>query len=295
MPSKTYYEYIEAVREYLKDEGAINNQHTRSNQQIADATEGAQALSESARKNYLSYAAKRDNSSGIISEGPRRGYWLDEAAFEAAKIIEASEASEASEAAALRPTRVKREAALYPPVTAWLRSEGYRARNVADLRGGSKWSNPDVVGLLISKHFGLTDIEIASVEVKTSKANWKQDIFEAIAHKRFANRVYYCYPVTEGLDKLDEDIRRYSELYRVGILQMFLDEDELKSLQVSTSSDELPNLSSAEIIVEKIPAPYDFVAPRYQIEFLKNMNLNDEAGLWRFGADEDNYSAGETI
>lgn len=139
----------------------------------------------------------------------------------------------------------------------------------------------------VSKNFGLTDIEIVSVEVKTGYANWRQDIFEAIAHKRFANRVYYCYPVTEGLDKLDEEIRRYSELYRVGILQIFLEKDMLESIYSSKSTSELPDLTVSDVIDEKIPAPYDFIPPRYQIDFLKSLELKDEEGLWNFGTADD--------
>jgi hypothetical protein len=215
----TYTDYLDAMRAFLRSENATAAQRTKHAREIVDALKAdfTGRLSENSLYNYLNHAAQNDNNSGIISMGPHRGYWLDEGALTTAKKIEHVE--EQLEPSPEKKNRIRREATLYEPVRKWLAASNYRAENVADMRGGARWSNPDVLGIRVSKNFGLTDIEIVSVEVKTGLANWRQDIFEAIAHKRFANRVYYCYPVTEGLDKIDEEIRRYSELYRVGILQ----------------------------------------------------------------------------
>lgn len=286
----TYSDYLEAVRAYLRKENATTAQKTKSIREIVEAVKGNfdGRLSENSLYNYLNHAAQKDNNSGIISLGPHRGYWLDEAALSTAKKIEDVEQEEVTPE---RRNRVRREAALYEPVRKWLVANNYRAENVADMRGGAKWSNPDVVGMRVSKNFGLTDIEIVSVEVKTGYANWRQDIFEAIAHKRFANCVYYCYPVTEGLDKLEEEIRRYSELYRVGVLQIFLEKDMLESIYSSKSTSELPDLTVSDVVDEKIPAPYDFIPPRYQIDFLKSLELKDEEGLWNFGTEDDRAEA----
>lgn len=246
-------------------------------------------LSENSLNNYLNHAAKKDNKSGIISEGPHRGYWLDEDALKSAPDLDSvqePDGSEEEEGVPGKRTRVKREAALYEPAKQWLVGKSYRAQIIADMRGGAKWSNPDVLGIRVSKNFGLTDIEIASIEVKTGSSNWRQDIFEAIAHKRFANRVYYCYSVTEGLDKLDDELQRYSELYRVGVLQLYLEKNAFATLHSSQSNQCLPDLSTAEI-EERIPAPYDFIPPRYQIDFLKGLGLSDEEGLWTFGSDDE--------
>src|SRR5262245_2456777 len=212
----TYDDFVEAVRTFLRKEHSTTGQKTKRGRDIVTAlkAEFDGRLSENSLYNYLNHAAQKDNNSGIISLGPHRGYWLDEAALETAKTIEGVEHSESTPE---KKIRVRREAALYEPVRKWLIANGYRTENISEKRGGARWSNPDVLGIRVSKNFGLTDIEIVSVEVKTAYTNWRQDIFEAIAHKRFANRVYYCYPVTENLDKLDEEIRRYSELYRVGV------------------------------------------------------------------------------
>lgn len=277
-----YTDYVDAIRIYLRKEHATSAQKTKKAREIVEAVmpgfDGR--LAENSLYNYLNHAAQKDNNSGIISLGPHRGYWLDEAALTTAKKIEGAEQEEA---APERRNRVKREATLYEPVRRWLLASNYRAETIADMRGGAKWSNPDVIGMKVSRNFGLTDIEIVSVEVKTGDTNWRQDIFEAIAHKRFANRVYYCYPVSEGLDKLDEEIRRYSELYRVGILQIFLEKDMLESIYSSRSTADLPKLGASDIVDEKIPAPYDFIPPRYQIDFLKSLELEDEGDLWNFG------------
>jgi hypothetical protein len=282
--AENYREYIGAVREYLRKEKATSSQHTRSNKAIVGAlkTRFREIFAESTLFNYLNYAAKKDNKSGIISEGPRRGYWFDESAVRTAQQVESEQEEEET---AERRVRLRREAVLYRPVCEWLQDEGYKAQDVADVRGGPKWSNPDVVGIRVTKNYGLIDIELVSIEVKLVPANWRTDIFEAIAHKRFANRVYFCYPVTEGLDKLDEDIARYSELYRVGILQVYLDKKTFSSLIDSRRKTDLPQIgvSQIDLMDVKIPAPYDFVPPRYQIEFIEALGIKDEAQLWAYG------------
>ena len=282
----TYDEYLAAIQAFMRKEGAVNVQKTKKMREIVEAMapQFSSRLSPNSMFNYLNHAAQKDNGSGLISLGPHRGYWLDESALKTARKIEGAEGEPPT---GERRTHVRRENALYEPVKRWLAADGYRSQVVAEFRGGAKWSNPDVAGIRVTKNFGLTDIEIVSVEVKTTITNWRQDIFEAIAHKRFANRVYFCYPVTEGLDKLEEDIRRYCELYRVGILHMFLEKDDLERLYSSKSSADLPDFTASDVVEEKIPAPYDFIPPRYQIEFLKNLDIADEGGLWMFGSDEE--------
>lgn len=285
--NSNYREYINAVREFLRKEKATNSHETRSNRTIVGAVKKqfSDVLAENTLYNYLSHAAKKDNKSGIVSQGPRRGYWLDESAVRTAQRVESKQEEEET---VDRRVRLRREAVLYQPVCKWLQEEGYKAQDVSDGRGGPKWSNPDVVGIRVTKNYGLTDIEIMSVEVKLAQANWRTDIFEAIAHKRFANRVYFCYPVTEGLDKLDDEIIRYSELYRVGIVQIFLEKAVFTSLVESQKRGDLPRIDVSDIDISevmdvKIPAPYDFVAPRHQIEFLQDLGVKDEAHLWHFG------------
>jgi hypothetical protein len=158
----TYSDYLEAVGAYLRKENATTAQKTKSIREIVEAVKGNfdGRLSENSLYNYLNHAAQKDNNSGIISLGPHRGYWLDEAALSTAKKIEDVEQEEVTPE---RINRVRREAALYEPVRKWLVANNYRAENVADMRGGAKWSNPDVVGMRVSKNFGLTDIEIVSV------------------------------------------------------------------------------------------------------------------------------------
>ena len=286
--NSNYREHIGAVRDFLRKEKSTNSQDTRSNRIIVEAIKNQflDVLAENTLYNYLSHAAKKDNKSGIVSQGPRRGYWLDDSAVKTAQRVESKQEEEET---VDRRTRLRREAVLYHPVCKWLQEDGYKAQDVSEGRGGPKWSNPDVVGIRVTKNYGLTDIEIISVEVKVAQANWRTDIFEAIAHKRFANRVYFCYPVTDGLDKLDDEIIRYSELYRVGVVQIFLEKSAFSSLVDSRIKGDLPRIDVSDIDIfemmeVKIPAPYDFVPPRHQIEFLQDLGVKDEAHLWHFGA-----------
>jgi len=78
---------------------------------------------------------------------------------------------------------------------------------------------------------------------------------------------------------------RYSELYRIGILQIFLEDEEFSRLLNAKRNSDLPKLGSDTTrIEERVPAPYDFVPPRYQLEFLKRIGVDSVAKLHGFGA-----------
>lgn len=285
----TYKRFVQAVQKVLKDRRATSYESALSANAIIPDIQSSFDWAPGSLRGALSKAANEDNESGIISSrGRGGGYWLDETVRTTAEVI--SKANEVEQEAVERRTRLKREEVLYEPVRRWLAETGYKAKNVADGRGGAKWSNPDVVGIRIDQEFGLSDIEIISVEVKLLPSNWRSDIFEAIAHKRFANRVYFCFPVTDGLDKVDDEIRRYSELYRVGVLQIYLDKSNFTALLDSRTQAQLSDIDFSqvnifEMVEERIPAPYDFIPPRYQIEFLKDLGLQNVGQIHTFGID----------
>ena len=291
LEASPYDRFVQAVREYLRDQQATNSQRACGAAEIVNGIKAGFGdwRNPSSLRILLSKAANEDNSSGIVSLGRGRGggYWLNELVQ---TTVEAITKASKEEELARREGRVQRETALYSPIKRWLALLGQRSQITAAQRGSQKWSNPDVVGIRVARNFGLTDIEITSVEVKVSSASWRHDIFEAISHKRFANCVYYCYPVTEGLDKLDEDQSRYAELYKIGILHVYLEELQLDTILAGpiVPPNLLDGIDVVEAVEVRIPAPYDFISPRYQIEFLKSLGLSDDEALWNFGATTDN-------
>lgn len=241
-------------------------------------------LTHNSMMNYLGHAARKDNSSGVTSAGRSKGYYLNEGAEKLVAEIVAEEEQLGKPEEEARKRRVFREKSLYPIIEGWLKQEDYQSRIVADGRAGGKWSNPDVVGIRVSSNFGLTDIEIVSIEVKIGLSNWRQDIFEAISHKRFANRVYFAIPVIDGIDKLDPELSRYCEMYKIGLIYVYTDESNMQKLLHGKNDKDLPLISDVDAVDDRIPAPYEFIPPRYQIEFLKQIGINEQKDLYLFGA-----------
>lgn len=284
MAESVYDNFVADVKAFLLQQGAINESNTRSMKDIVWPLRDkyADRVEDSTLYQYLSRAANQDNDTGIVSLGSRRGYYFSQSAVQVADVLSTDEVQE--EVQLERSGRVYREKALYRAVEAWVERQGYAAKNISDKKNGGKWSNPDLVGINIVSKFGLRDVEIITVEVKVNVKNWKLDIFEAISHKRFSNRVYFCYPVTQETSKIDSDMYRYAELYQIGIIQLVLDKDELIRLITAGNESELPVLNDkSDSIVIAIPAHYDFIPPRHQIEFLSSLGIEEEQDLFRFG------------
>lgn len=282
---RTYDQFLRLVQSFLKERNAIQAGAGVSGSEIIRAIKGKVELAHNSMYNYLSHAATHDAKSGIISEGPHRGYWFNQNALETTQKLEA-QAQQEEHKAELKE-RLSRERSLYAVIAQWLSGKGYSASEVSETKSGGKWGNPDVAGVSVAQELGLTDIEIATVEVKVNFASWKTDIFEAISHKRFANRVYFCFPVTESTNKVDEEVLRYSELYRIGILHIELEDSEFRKLIDARSMAELDHLAiDPSQVQEKVPAPYDFIAPRYQLEFLKRIGIDSIRKLHTFGDEQ---------
>ena len=118
--------------------------------------------------------------------------------------------------------KVQREKRLYSLLVEWLNSWSYQAEDTSQCKKGGPWGNPDVVG--IRTHEGLggsLHLELASIEAKISEFDWRRVFFEAVSHKRFADRAYFAFafgtdqPTTTKLPEL-QMLREYGEKYGVG-------------------------------------------------------------------------------
>lgn len=177
---------------------------------------------------------------------------------------------------------------LWPAAADWLRlnkSIGHVSHDIANIKKGGIWANPDVVGINIIEDLGLFDVEITTLEVKPSLNQWRYYFFEAVAHKRFSERVYFVYRGNAGglLDHR-ESLVRYAEKYGVGIVELQIDDDGYKKI---SDWNKLTDADRTEIIdsfVEVVPAPFEAISIREKIDFLKQLGVNSKRDLYSFGA-----------
>lgn len=184
--------------------------------------------------------------------------------------------------------RQKREHLVYPPLAAWLRSRGFAARVTAASKKGGVWGNPDVTGIKIVDGFlGQKSIETSTIEAKTSSYYWKYYFFEAVAHRRFANRAYFAF--AHGTDEPSlaeiaeaQEMREYAEKYKVGVLVIFVPSATYRAL-TETNTTELA-LDLEELRIEELwPAVHEPVAPHSLNTFLTDvLGLKDDHEVYKF-------------
>lgn len=222
---------------------------------------------------YLSRAANHDEESRIVSGGPHGGYSL-ELAVEPASVEEALDQSLAADVEQFQA----REKHLYPLLQAWLRTSDYISEDVSVLKSGGQWGNPDLLGVSRVEILGTSEIEIVSVEAKLSESSWERFIFEAVSHKRFANRSWYCYRTRTPYPALPKNMAYYAERYKVGIIQIYLTDEELESLSKIDSAERINDkvLSYLDRVQERVRALYEPVPLQEKKAFLEraNMTLN---------------------
>ena len=274
MPSATYGVIIEGARDFLKETQSIKSESSRSSREVVrhirklikngliqvDATDGTIL-------NYLSKAANSDPLSGIVTGGPHGGYWYD-ASNEI--IPEAKPLDEQEIRSEVGASVIVQEKDLYPLMELWLEKKGYSAKDMSSLRSGGRWGNPDIIGAELVELFGAVQIELASCEVKLNDQDWEHVIFEAISHKRFSNRSWFCYRVPMVGEPLSPGMEYYAERYKVGIVQIILGDSELADLN---AKKKIP-LDFIDNVVEKIPALYDHVPLKEQRDLVERTGLS---------------------
>lgn len=224
------------------------------------------------RNTFLQYLSRlvANEESPINSEGQRKGFYYDSnkttdlqvSTEKAGPSVEETSSDTAS-------SRSLREKYLYPTVQAWLASNQYQAADVSSGRSMGKWGNPDVAGINVVEGIDSIYIEIATVEVKTSSKGWEQLIFEAVSHRRFANRVYFAFATKEQLRAvIPDDIKYYAELFKIGILMLVMEDKSYTDFIESKDPSLISNINDVEVI-EICAAPYNQVQPKYQALFCK--------------------------
>ncbi len=273
MPSSTYETVVKAAIDFLKSTDSKGRDSAKSSKQVVrairdkitcdelklDVTDGTILC-------YLSAAANNDLNSGMESGGRRGGYWYEKPSEETPPPQ--IEKTEIDSGPGVKTTVVERD--LYPLMALWLEQKGYKAKDTSALKSGGKWGNPDIVGAERVDLLGAVEIDLVSCEVKLAEKNWEEVIFEAISHKRFVNRSWFCYRVSEEDLPLPKGIEYYAERYRVGVVQIELSDNQLISLKNGL----IAPLDMIDNVVERIPALYDYVPLREQRELINRAGIS---------------------
>jgi hypothetical protein len=237
-------------------------------------------ISDGTFKDYLGKVASSLDSP-ITSTGRKRsgGFYISPASAATATAFSAQTIDQ--DAPIAGKARVEKEKLLYPVLTQWLMQKDYRARDVSTGRTLGKWSNPDVAGIQIHDHFGSIELEVATIEAKVSIKDWRQYIFEAISHRRYANRAYYAFAVpADSAEKESDEIRYYSEKFGVGVLAIELSNELYESLLNGTRQEPVSE-DDAEVREVYSPA-YSSVPLRYRREFCEAIGVIriEDLGSW---------------
>lgn len=259
MANPTFQMINRIAEEKLREHGHTSLDNAMRSRDLVDAIQNEIKvrsldinLARSSIFNYISHAANKDEDSAIFSGGAWGGYWVQEEPTPAEKPVEKAEIEDAHSSQKVSFS----ERDLYPLVNAWLQTKGFTAKDVSTLKGGGKWGNPDIIGVKKVDLFGSIEIEVASCEVKLSDAGWEQFIFEAISHKRFSNRSWFVYRISDVGRALPKAIDYYAERYKVGVVQILLSDAELIALKLK--KDALTE-DLLDRVNEKIPAFYEHV------------------------------------
>ncbi len=233
-----------------------------------------------------------DPESHVIREPGRYGYKLQIPSPPQATPPEEVQPEEVqpedSEPVGIKSNREQR---LYALLAEWLEAKEYQAEDTSLSKKGGAWGNPDVVGLRCFEGFSSTlHIELASIEAKLTDSNWRRVFFEAVSHKRFADRAYFAFSfgATEpSVSKLPEfhELREYGEKYRVGILTVFMEPAIHKALCESTGNA-IPALSLENVRVEEVwPAVSDPVPASTRETFIREvLEISTLQQLHKFGS-----------
>jgi hypothetical protein len=272
-----YSEALSIATESLKKLKAVNFENKKGADEIYDYIKknNPSFVKEMPLQNFRVYLSAfiRDDNSEIVKEGGKNGYYL--------KIAEEDISEEG------KKPKASIEKKLYPILEQWLQQKGYRTKDTSNMKIMGKWGNPDITGIKIDQYLQNTEIEITTIEVKPTFDNFHQLFFEAVSHRRWANRVYFAFAApSEFLQKDNEELRYFSELFHVGIvvismeyviyrkfLKGQIDLDEESSTLNSESSYEIYEMSSTL---------YESKQLKWQKQFLEALGIKNpvDVGSW---------------
>jgi hypothetical protein len=230
-------------------------------------------------KSYLS-SLSRNSESRIVKDAGSHGYYLREAEPTDELLADEIPTLEAEDEIK-KQERKENEKLIYPILSTWLQSQGYRTKDTSQMRGMGRWGNPDITGIIVDDSLGSYDIELATIEAKVTHLNYRYDFFEAVSHKRFANRVYFAFAATGNfLRENNEELRYYSELYGVGVVVIVLEDPHFKEY----IEGKLNQIDTDRVDVYEIfSATFEPRLRRWQKSFLDQLGISTTQALWGWG------------
>lgn len=201
--------------------------------------------------NYLSFMASKDEYS-ISCNGRRQGYFLNDS----------SNSIPIEQDTPIERSPLEKE--MYPLLVSWLLTEGYdKAADISSHKAMGKWANPDVVGFNIFDLFKNTTLEIVTIEAKRCLTNWRQDIFEAVAHTMFSNRTYFAFLRKES-EKVEQRMLVYAQKFGIGLLEIVVPDNFSDGVEGAVLKTNV-----------LLPAPIQQPNLKIQKEFLCNLGIYD--------------------
>jgi hypothetical protein len=295
----TYLKVRQACEYILAFKGCTHSENTLSSKELFTKAkeEFPSDFSDDMVNTFYQYLSNsvRDIESSINCLGRKQGYYLstiaaeniEEAVSNDSIIDENLDESTASsgEYVSRSAKRSQKEILLYPILESWLVTQGYQAKDISSTRVLGKWGNPDVAGINALDAFNGLSIELVTIEAKTSLDNWEMLIFEAVSHRRFANRAYFAFAQPdETANKIPSEMRYYAELYGIGILVLSVDDTKYQQLH---DGKLLEPLNSEDVdIIEVFSAPYNVVQPKYQLKFCEALDISCLKKLYHWGRAE---------
>lgn len=272
--------------QWLEAEGALSPDETRSGKEIVEGTRTMFPdldIPENSVFQYLS-ALVRNPDSRINTEGRRKGFYLSDP--DSLSAAQAGAVTNAPEVPDQNRKKEQRERVLYPVFQQWLLLQGHDQVGItAEQRNRDlgTWSNPDLTGIRMHETLGrISEIDITTIEVKQTAANWQYDIFEAVAHIRFANRAYFAFAhPEETVRKLSDDMRAYAELYGLGILVLPMATEAYNALTSGTIAD-IGELYASDILELFTPRRHG-INHEFRGRFLTGIGIETERQLSTWG------------
>lgn len=214
----------------------------------------------------------QDSESPIYCTGRKQGYY-----YKSSNIEDPAGISDSSCVEFLNESKEQnREKELYPLFAQWLSYSCDRVCNIADKRKMHKWGNPDILGMNIYYIIGIPKLEITTIEVKREICKWRVDIFEAVAHTLFSNKVYYaCVCKESEFEKNNKDMLLYAQKFQIGLLVLVEDDND--------QSQEL----KPEMIREIMPAPYRESDLKMRNKFLESIEVRTPEDVLKIGQRND--------
>jgi len=242
--------------------------------------QGGVEVTENVFKSYLSNLSG-NSESRIVKDVGQHGYYLKPLEETLDVLVEDKTDEEDGANLPDRERRKEKERVLYPLLKTWLQSRGYRAKDTSAMKAMGRWGNPDITGIKVEESLGTNDIELVSIEAKVTNDAYRYDFFEAVSHKRFANRVYYAFAATTNfLRENNEELRYYSELYGVGIVVLALDSHVFEQLKNGC----LESIDTDGVdVYELFSAPHEHRLLRWQKKYLASVGIVDGQTLWGWG------------